>query len=315
MIRPIAFGSSSTGPLGGFTNNLADQKETSSITIDDGFNLSDTSFFKVLHQIEPEAVLDCVDNIIKYHEFYDLILCWNKRILESCPNAKLFPQGTCTWMDWGCEKGDYNVLTCDPSKKKFKASFLTSVKSFTPGQALRQQIYQALPPVVGTLPIEKYMTGAGVTGVEPWRNPQWLPSKRMILDEYQFHITPQNASQDNWFDDKLQDALIAKTIPLYWGCPNVSDFFNMDGIIHFKTMDELMQRLSELTPDYYEKHRDAVEDNFIRATKYVHVYRRLDEELAAGIERKLREDVRPDISFFTPERAPYTYGFRPLRKP
>ena len=302
MIRPIAFGSSSTGPLGGYTNNLAEQKETSSITMDDGFNFSDTSFFKVLHQIEPPEVLNCVDDIIKYHKFYDLILCWNQNILAACPNAKLFPHGTCTWMDWNIEKGGYNVMTCDPSQKQFKVSFLTSNKGQTPGHRLRLEIFDRLPSSIGGLPVTKLMT------------PPRIDSKRSLLNDYQFHITPQNASQNNWFDDKIVDAIIAKTIPLYWGCPNIGNFFNPKGIIHFKTVDEMMQRLSELTPDYYERHLDAVEDNFERATKFVHIYRRMNEAITEGIECKLRGDVRPDISFFTPERAA-PYGFRPLRKP
>jgi len=278
MTKMITFGSSSTGNISGFAAWMREWDETVSFTVDDGFNFRDTSSFRVLHQIEPPEVLDVVDRIIENHKFYDLILAWNKRVLNACPNARLFPHGNCTWMNpeykpW-LDTAGKKVMECDASKKKFKASFITSSKVQTPGHVLRQEIYEKLPSRINDLTIFKH------------KSPPYLPSKKPLLDDYQFHITPQNASQDNWFDDKLSDSLMAKTIPLYWGCPNVSDFFNMDGIIQFKTYDEMIQKLGELTPEYYWKHYDAVQDNFERALKLVHIWHRVEVEIDAGLERK-----------------------------
>lgn len=278
MYQPIAFASSSTGDLTGFAKTLAEQSETVSVTMDDGFNFSDTSSFKVLQQIEPEEVLDCVDDIIAYHKHYDLVLAWNKRVLEACPNARLHLHGKCTWMErsykpW-LDTGSPMALECDASKKQFKASFLTSDKAFTSGHVIRQKIYEILPDSIGDLRIHKH------------KSPPRIPDKREILHEYQFTITPQNASQDNWFDDKIVDAIVAKTIPVYWGCPNIGEHFNLDGIIHFKTVEEMMERLLSLTPDYYEKHYPAVQENFHRAMKMVNLWHLLDTEITEGIERR-----------------------------
>ncbi len=287
MPKMITFGSSSTGDISGFEKWFREWDETVSFTIDDGFHFSDTSSFKVLHQIEPAEVLDVAGRIIEYHKFYDLILAWDKRILAACPNAVLFPQGNCTWMDPNFKPWltppiklqppttpSNNPLECDTSLKKFQASFITSSKASTSGHRLRQEIYEKLPDSINGMPIFKH------------RSPPYIPSKRALLDEYQYFITPQNASQDNWFDDKIVDALIAKTIPLYWGCPNIGDFFNMDGILHFKTYEELVSMLEKLTPEYYAQHYDAVQDNFERALKYVHIWHRAEVEIDKGLERK-----------------------------
>lgn len=272
MTKPIVFSPYS------FPQVLAEQPISVSLTVDDGFNFNDTSYFKVLHAIEPPEVLDVVDRVIENYRFYDLILAWNKSILKACPNSVLFLHGNCTWMNpnyqpWKDTEGK-SVMECDASKKQFKASFITSSKVQTPGHVLRQEIYERLPERINDLTIFKH------------RSPPYLPSKKPLLDDYQFHITPQNASQDNWFDDKLSDALMAKTIPLYWGCPNVGEYFNMDGILHFRTYEELVSMLGKLTPDYYWQHYDAVQDNFERALKLIHIWHRAEVEITAGIERK-----------------------------
>ena len=272
MKKVTGFGSTSSGDISGFTNLLQEHEETVSFTLDDGFHFKDDSYFRVLHQIEPPEVLDAVDRIIKYHKFYDLILAWNHRVLEACPNAVLFPQSVCTWMCFGpASARDFEP---DVSLKKFQASFLTSSKAWTPGHILRQQVYDRLPSSVLDLKIDKF------------KSPPWIPDKRAILNEYQFTITPQNAYHVNWFDDKIMDAFMSKTIPLYWGCPNIGDYFNLDGIIRFETIEELMCKLTLLTPDYYERHFAAVEDNYERAVKRVHTWSRVDEAIAKGLDRK-----------------------------
>jgi hypothetical protein len=266
-----------------FPQVLAEQPISVSLTVDDVLHTEDTSALKVFLQIEPPEVFDITDKLIENHKFYDLILSWNTKILRECPNAKLFPFFCCSWLPWNSEGHNPNharpqngvpYTECDISKKQFKASYLTSWKAWTPGHILRQQIYEELPNIVGSLPIIKH------------KSPPWLPDKRNMLYDYQFVISPLNASHDNWFDDKLGDPLISKTIPLIWGCPNLGNFFNMDGIIKFDTIPEMLERLSELTPDYYEKHLDAVMDNYHRAMVYSPVWSRVDKEITEGIARK-----------------------------
>ena len=277
MIKPKVFSAYD------FPQVLKEQSVSVSLTVDDAFNLADTSAFRVMMQIEPPEVKDVTDTIIKNQNFYDLILSWNTKILNACPNAVLFPLACCSWLPWNDEGHNPNharpqngvpYTECDPSRKQFKASYLTSWKDWTPGHKIRQQIFEMLPSTVGSLNITKH------------KSPPWVEDKRDFLYDYQFTISPLNASHDNWFDDKMMDPLIAKTIPLIWGCPNLSTFFNMDGIIHFQTLPEMMDKLGALTPDYYEKHFDAVMDNFHRAMKWSLVWNRVDKEITESIARK-----------------------------
>lgn len=277
MIKPKVFNVYSIPQV------LKEQKVDASLTIDEAFNFGDTSSFRVMLQVEPPEVKDLTKTIIDNHKFYDVILAWNTRILQACPNAVLFPLGCCSWIPWNDEGNNPNharpqngvpYAECDVSKKQFKASFLTSNKAWTPGHIIRQQVYEALPNSVGSLTVDKH------------RSPPWIADKRDFLEPYQFTVSPLNASHDNWFDDKMIDPLIAKTIPLIWGFPNLENYFNVDGIIRFDSVAELMEKLSLLTPEYYAQHFDAVMDNFHRALEYVHVWSRVDREMSKGIDRK-----------------------------
>lgn len=45
------------------------------------------------------------------------------------------------------------------------------------------------------------------------------------LVDYEYSIVLENSQQTNYFTEKLADALLSWTVPLYWGCPNIIDLF------------------------------------------------------------------------------------------
>jgi hypothetical protein len=278
-----AYGSSMTGDISWFAQHIATRDQSVSFTVDDGINLSDTSDFRVLHQVEPPEVLDVVDKIIANHTFYDLILGWNERILKGCPNSVFLPEAVCSWI--GRSSGG-SVYKADNVEKQFAVSFLTSSKAFCPGHKLRCEIYDMLPSAYGDLKVIKHMS------------PPRIPDKRTILVPYQFSIAVENAKHNNWFADKIVDCFVAKTLPIYWGCPNLNRFFNMDGVVCFNDCKDLPQILSSLTPDFYNSRLEAIEDNYTRVLQYVHTWDRIEEEITKGIERKQRlnlqhEEIKP----------------------
>ena len=75
------------------------------------------------------------------------------------------------------------------------------------------------------------------------------------------------------------------TVTIYWGCPNIGDFFNTKGIIQFRTLNELDACLDKATPEYYNEIRDAIEDNYERCKKYLS----MDDTLAQNIKQLTNE--------------------------
>ena len=87
---------------------------------------------------------------------------------------------------------------------------------------------------------------------------------KLELMKSKFHIAIENTALPNYMTEKLHDCFLTKTVPIYYGCPTVSDFYNMDGILTFNKPSELVEILSNLTPETYDKMSDAIEDNYQR---------------------------------------------------
>ena len=91
------------------------------------------------------------------------------------------------------------------------------------------------------------------------------------LKDYRFSITIMNSKENNYFTETLVDVFRYGTIPIFWGCPNIGEYFNTDGILQFNTGQELISILDSLTPALYESKMEAIKENFELAKKYVSV--------------------------------------------
>jgi len=77
-----------------------------------------------------------------------------------------------------------------------------------------------------------------------------------------FHIAVENVRHNNWYTEKIGDAFASKTIPIYWGCPNIGDYFDERGIICFETKEELIDIINNLTPEVYYNMKFYIDINY-----------------------------------------------------
>jgi hypothetical protein len=77
-----------------------------------------------------------------------------------------------------------------------------------------------------------------------------------------FTVVIENVKYNNWYN-KIGDAFVTKTVPLYWGCPNISEFgYDERGIIRFNTKEELLDIINNLTPEKYNEMLLFIEYNY-----------------------------------------------------
>ena len=89
------------------------------------------------------------------------------------------------------------------------------------------------------------------------------------LKDYHFSISIMNSKVDNFFTEILIDNFMVGTVPIFWGCPNIGDYFDLNGIITFNDIDELDNILSELTIEKYYDKLDFIKNNLNLAKNYV----------------------------------------------
>ena len=92
--------------------------------------------------------------------------------------------------------------------------------------------------------------------------------KETALRDYMFSITVECALDKNWFSEKIIDCFATMTIPIWYGCDNIGEYFNIDGIIMFNNKSNLDQIISKCTEEYYNANIEAIIDNYNRALKY-----------------------------------------------
>ncbi|MEJ2489545.1 MAG: glycosyltransferase family 10 [Sulfurovaceae bacterium] len=111
------------------------------------------------------------------------------------------------------------------------------------------------------------------------------------LDDYEFHVAIENHYAKDVWTEKLADAFLGYCVPIYYGCPNVYDYFPKDSIIlidlnDFEGSIKKIQKVIE-APGEYERRLDAV----------IEARRRVIEEynLLAMINKIIEEDEQKNL--------------------
>jgi hypothetical protein len=62
----------------------------------------------------------------------------------------------------------------------------------------------------------------------------YIPKKTNKSDKfdltlpYKYSFVAENCQQKNYFTEKIADSYLSWSMPVYWGCPNISDYFPDD---------------------------------------------------------------------------------------
>ena len=86
---------------------------------------------------------------------------------------------------------------------------------------------------------------------------------KIHLFTWMYLVAVESSSETNYFTEKIIDCLITKTIPLSWGFPNISDFFDTSYWIH---PDRIFS--TEYTDTYSKDNLEKIEVNFEKAQRY-----------------------------------------------
>ena len=88
-----------------------------------------------------------------------------------------------------------------------------------------------------------------------------INDKKDALIPYKYSIALENSFVPNYFTEKIGDCFACLTMPIYWGCPNITDFFPTESMIlidqnDFKSSMEIIEEA--VRNDHYTKYYDAI---------------------------------------------------------
>lgn len=195
---------------------------------------------------------------LSWRRFHRVLSC-NEDLLGSIPNGLFFPFGG-QWVHHDKDAGD---------KKTRECSLIASAKRSQEGHRLRHAI--ADWTLQQGLPVD--VIGGGYKAFE---------EKVDGLLPYRYSVVIENARERSYFTEKLVDALLCATVPIYWGCPNIAEFFDVSGMIICDSEADIRQAIGQMSKPDYAARRSAIEATQERALHYGDVLGRAAQAVLDG---------------------------------
>ncbi|WP_419765220.1 MAG: glycosyltransferase family 10 domain-containing protein [Arcobacter sp.] len=89
-----------------------------------------------------------------------------------------------------------------------------------------------------------------------------IDTKVEALDNFKFHVCIENHIGKDVWTEKIADAFLAYCLPIYYGCPNILDYFPKDSIIliDLDDFDSSIEKIKTIinTPGEYEKRLEFI---------------------------------------------------------
>ncbi|MBP7232250.1 MAG: hypothetical protein KBA28_09990 [Syntrophaceae bacterium] len=160
----------------------------------------------------------------EYLQQFAAVITCHEHIHHSKP---IFRQQGLPWHIGRKQKGhvnkefikDYDELKAMSSIPKTKLlSVISSDKLMSEGHRRRFHFAQKLKAHFGEA-IDLF--GRGLNEIE---------DKWDALASYRYHVALENSSVNHYWTEKLSDAFLAGCYPIYYGCPNINDYFSPDSL-------------------------------------------------------------------------------------
>ena len=149
-----------------------------------------------------------------------------------------------------------------PTKTKL-ISVITSNKAFTQGHLDRIEFVEKLKI--------RYGEKIDVFG----RGYRDFDDKWDVLAPYKYHISIENSSQDYYWTEKISDCFLAETFPFYYGCTNLSQYFDEGAYqpinIHdFESTTAIIDRI--IAEDTFEQKRTVLKESKMKVLKEYNMF-------------------------------------------
>jgi hypothetical protein len=148
---------------------------------------------------------------------------------------------------WVGKSYDYlsqNTVT----EKSGDLSWITSSKNVLPGHKSRLEFKEELDK-------------SGISYDLFGKGYKYIEQKWEGLAPYRYSLAIENGSFRYYWTEKLADCFLSETMPIYYGCPNISEYFPEESIIRIDInhpVEAIEIIKSAISNNLWEKRRDAI---------------------------------------------------------
>lgn len=226
---------------------------TDSYLLDEDLIRSVKSPIKIGWLHEPECLWPNNYKLDRYQlSLFNFVMTYHQPLLEQDNKKYLFSPYGGAWLEpehWGLR----------PKTKL--VSMLYGNKFSTNGHRIRHEIADKLGD---RYPIDFY----GFRGTPVAYGPA---TKLQVLGDYKYSIVVETCYQENLFTEILLDCFAVGTIPIFWGCPNIGEFFEWGGLLPFSGLADLEVNLDFVArygDEYYNEMKDTLARNLDLVADY-----------------------------------------------
>ncbi|MFY9237579.1 MAG: glycosyltransferase family 10 [Roseovarius sp.] len=197
--------------------------------------------------LEPKAIHKKHMVALRFlHRSFHCVFTCNPDLLNAIPNGKFLAFGG-SWVS------EWKTLDC---AKTEMTSLIASAKRKLEGHKLRHAL-------IDTLADQKHNINIMGRGFKPFE------IKSDGLAPYRYSVVIENVCEPSYFTEKLIDAFLCETVPIYWGAPDIGQYFDTDGMILCDTLEDIKTALTKTSTADYAARQQAITDNKQTATAYI----------------------------------------------
>jgi glycosyltransferase involved in cell wall biosynthesis len=220
-------------------------------------------------ELLPHSYKDLEDRVDKF----DFILTYDSCLLKRWPDKCIFTPADGVSLD-------SESIFLNKYKKQKMCSHIYSNKKTLEGHKLRHEVGKYIK--TNKLDVDMFGSGAG----------NFINLKSQGLREFYFSIIIENNKSPNYFTEKIIDCFVCKAIPIYYGAPNIEEWFDKESIIVFNSMEELKQILNNLSKEEYLSKLKSLEKNRRKALSYYDYDKIIYKNIIKGRDRFRKIDER-----------------------
>lgn len=202
-----------------------------------------------------------LQNLEKICDHYDIVFTSERELLSIHPKMQFaFAGSNLPWIK--PKLYDFEI------EKTKICSLIASPKNYAYGHKMRHAIAEQFKDYIDLF--GGVMDSPRIEGIDRW-------DKSKGLVDYMFSFVVENDKYSTYYTEKLTDCFMTGTVPVYWGTPDIGEYFDVEGMVMITPNFDL----TSLTPKLYESKIQAIINNYQKCIQLEmaddYLYRKIKE--------------------------------------